>query len=234
MPVYALTDELSFPHPSLATADGLLAVGGDLSPERLVTAYASGIFPWYTDDDPEILWWAPSPRLVLLPEALHVGRSLRKAQRRAPYRLSLDEAFPQVIRGCAGIRRPGQAGTWITEEMQAAYTELHRLGVAHSVEAWEGTSLAGGVYGVALGGVFFGESMFARRPDASKLAFVALVEQLRRWGFVLVDCQVVTEHMVRFGAHEVSLEEFLARVDAGLELPHRPGPWRFDPPPSGG
>ncbi|MEM9457683.1 MAG: leucyl/phenylalanyl-tRNA--protein transferase [Myxococcota bacterium] len=226
MPVYALTDELSFPHPSLATADGLLAVGGDLSPERLVLAYSNGIFPWYSDDRP-ILWWSPSPRLILLPDELHVGRSLRKAQRRVPYRLAFDEAFDQVIAACATVPRPGQNGTWITAEMQDAYIELHRLGIAHSAEAWEGDTLVGGVYGVALGGVFFGESMFARRPDASKLAFVTLVEQLRAWGFTLVDCQVVTEHLLRFGAREVELDEFLDRLRLGLKVPHRPGPWRF-------
>lgn len=227
MPVYALTEELWFPDPSEASSEGLLAVGGDLSPERVVLAYSRGIFPWYSEGRP-ILWWCPSPRLVLLPERLHVGRSLRKAQRRAPYRLSLDEAFPQVIEACARVPRPGQDGTWITRAMRKAYVELHRRGVTHSAEAWEGDELVGGVYGLSLGGVFFGESMFARRPDASKLAFVALVEQLRTWGFTLVDCQVVTEHLLRFGAHEVELPEFRRRLREGLELPGRPGPWRFD------
>ncbi len=230
VPVYALSDELSFPHPSLATDDGLLAVGGDLSPERLVLAYSNGIFPWYSDDRP-ILWWSPSPRLVLFPDELHVGRSLRKAQRRAPYRLSLDESFEQVIRACAGVPRPGQHGTWITEDMQQAYIELHRRGIAHSVEAWDGDTLAGGVYGLGLGGVFFGESMFARKPDASKLAFVTLVQQLQRWGFSMIDCQVVTDHLLRFGAREIELPEFLERLEQGLEHPHRRGPWSFESPP---
>ncbi|MCH9681555.1 MAG: leucyl/phenylalanyl-tRNA--protein transferase [Deltaproteobacteria bacterium] len=228
MPVYALPDELWFPDTAQATADGLLAVGGDLSPERLLLAYRSGIFPWYSDDRP-ILWWCPSPRLILLPENLHVGRSLRKTQRRAPYRLSLDEAFPDVIRACAKAARPGQFGTWITEDMQQAYIELHRRGVAHSVEAWDGDTLVGGLYGLALGGVFFGESMFARSPDASKLAFATLVEQLRTWGFTLVDCQVVTDHLLRFGAHEVELPEFLERLQRALKHPQRPGPWDWDP-----
>ncbi len=227
VPVYPLTDELSFPDPSLARADGLLAVGGDLSPERIVLAYTNGIFPWYSEDRP-ILWWCPSPRLVLLPERLHVGRSLRKAQRRAPYRLTLDTAFAEVITACASAARPGQFGTWITTDMQEAYIELHRLGVAHSVEAWEGDELVGGLYGLGLGQVFFGESMFARRPDASKLAFLTLVEQLRAWDFRMVDCQVVTDHLLRFGAHEVELEEFLERLDQAVTGPHRRGPWSWD------
>ncbi|MCX4245192.1 leucyl/phenylalanyl-tRNA--protein transferase [Paraliomyxa miuraensis] len=227
MPVYALTDEISFPPPELARDDGLLAVGGDLSPERLVLAYASGIFPWTCGPGP-ILWWCPSPRFVLLPDELHLSRSLRKQQRRAPYRLSLDEAFPQVIRECANQPRPGQRGTWIDTDMQAAYTRLHALGLAHSAEAWEGSTLVGGLYGVALGSVFFGESMFARRPDASKLAFAALVEQLSAWGFSLVDCQMQTEHLERFGARDIPLEEFLATLDEGIERPTRQGRWRFD------
>lgn len=230
MPVYALTDEIAFPPPELARDDGLLAVGGDLSPERLVLAYASGIFPWTCGPGP-ILWWSPAPRFVLFPDELHVSRSLRKQQRRAPYRLSLDEAFPQVIRGCATAPRPGQRGTWIDADMQAAYIRLHELGLAHSVEAWEGTTLVGGLYGVALGSVYFGESMFTRRPDASKLAFVALVEQLRAWGTTMIDCQLHTEHLDRFGAREIPLPEFLARLEDGVDQPTRRGPWRFDDPP---
>lgn len=229
MPVYALSDEISFPPPELARDDGLLAVGGDLCPERLVLAYASGIFPWTCGPGP-ILWWCPAPRFVLLPHELHVGRSLRKQQRRAPYRLSLDEAFPTVIRACASVPRPGQRGTWIDADMQAAYIRLHELGLAHSVEAWEGDTVVGGLYGVALGSVFFGESMFAHRPDASKLAFAALVQQLRAWGFTLVDCQIHTEHLERFGAREIELPEFLARLEDGVDRPTRRGPWRFDEP----
>lgn len=227
--MYALTEELWFPNPSQATEEGLLAVGGDLSPERIVMAYSRGIFPWYSEGRP-ILWWSPSPRLVLLPEHLHVGRSLRKAQRRRPYRLSLDEAFPRVIEACARVPRPGQHGTWITRDMRDAYIGLNERGITHSVEAWAGDELVGGVYGVALGGVFFGESMFATRPDASKLAFVALVEQLQRWGFGLIDCQVVTDHLLRFGAYEVELPEFLRRLRQGLARPGKPGRWCFDPP----
>ncbi len=227
MPVYALTEELSFPPPELAREDGLLAVGGDLSPERLVLAYQNGIFPWTTEHGP-LLWWCPAPRFVLMPEDLHVGRTLRKLQRRAPYRLSLDEAFAEVIRGCATTKRPGQPGTWIRPDIQAAYIELHRRGIAHSVEAWEGDTLVGGLYGVALGSVFCGESMFARRPNASKLAFVAVVEQLRAWGFTMVDCQIFTEHLDRFGAIELELDDFLEQLYDGIEGPGKQGRWRFD------
>lgn len=233
MPVYALSDELAFPPPELARDDGLLAVGGDLSPERLVLAYESGIFPWVSEGGP-LLWWCPAPRFVLLPEELHVGRTLRKLQRRPPYRLSLDEAFPRVIRSCASTPRPGQHGTWIRRDIQEAYIRLHELSVAHSVEAWEGDELVGGLYGVALGSVFCGESMFAHRPNASKLAFVALVEQLRAWGFTMIDCQVFTEHLERFGAREIELPEFLDRLDDGIARPGRPGRWWFDPPPARG
>ncbi len=234
MPVYALPDELVFPPPELAREDGLLAVGGDLSPERLVLAYESGIFPWTSEDGP-LLWWSPAPRFVLLPEELHVGRTLRKLARHPPYRLSLDEAFVEVIAQCAATPRPGQRGTWIRPDIQAAYAELHGLGITHSVEAWEGDALVGGLYGVALGSVFCGESMFAHRPNASKLAFVALVEQLRAWGFTMIDCQMHTHHLERFGAREIEREEFLARLDEALGHPGRPGRWRFDPgpPPAG-
>jgi leucyl/phenylalanyl-tRNA--protein transferase len=227
MPVYALSEELAFPHPSLAEPNGLLAVGGDLSPERLILAYRNGIFPWYSADNP-ILWWCPSPRPVLLPEDLRIGRSLRKTIRREPYRITMDRAFSEVVEECATVPRPSQDGTWITAEMQAAYRELHDLGVAHSVEAWEKDDLVGGLYGVSLGGAFFGESMFARRPDASKLAFVRLVGQLAAWGFRLVDCQVETEHLHRFGARDLPLDDFLERLGHALELPTRSGRWSFD------
>ncbi len=232
MPVYALSDELAFPPPELAREDGLLAVGGDLSPERLVLAYENGIFPWVSEGGP-LLWWCPAPRFVLFPEELHVGRTLHKLQRHPPYRISLDEAFPRVIRNCASTKRPGQRGTWIRRDIQQAYIELHGLEVAHSVEAWEGDELVGGLYGVALGSVFCGESMFAHRPNASKLAFVALVEQLRAWGFTMIDCQMHTEHLERFGAREIELDDFLDRLDEGIARPGRPGRWRFDPPTTG-
>jgi leucyl/phenylalanyl-tRNA--protein transferase len=226
MPVFALDESLVFPDPALATPQGLLAVGGDLSPERLELAYREGIFPWYSEGRP-ILWWSPSPRLVLLPEELNVQRSLRKAIRRAPYRLTMDEAFDRVIDACARTPRPAQDGTWITAEMRDAYVRLHERGIAHSVEAWEGDALVGGLYGVSLGAAFFGESMFAHRPDASKIAFARFVEELRAWGFQLVDCQVVTEHLLRFGAREIDREDFLDRLADALDAPDRRGKWQF-------
>jgi leucyl/phenylalanyl-tRNA--protein transferase len=225
VPVFRLDERLGFPSPALAE-DGLLAVGGDLRPERLLLAYASGIFPWYDDRQP-ILWHSPDPRMVLEAENLHVPASLRKTIRRCPYRLTLDSAFDEVIQGCAAARRTEGPGTWITPEMIAAYTELHRLGFAHSAEAWAGEELAGGLYGVSLGGAFFGESMFARRPDASKIAFVALVDQLARWGIRLVDCQVHTGHLERFGAEEWPRSRYLEALRKALEEKTRRGSWRF-------
>ncbi|MGH1343462.1 MAG: leucyl/phenylalanyl-tRNA--protein transferase [Nannocystales bacterium] len=227
MPVYQLPKDLVFPDPALADDEGLLAVGGDLSPERLVLAYQHGIFPWYSEGRP-ILWWCPRPRLVLLPEELKINRSLRKAIRRAPYRITLDTAFDAVLGACAETPRPDQGGTWITSDMRAAYNELHRLGIAHSVEAWQGDRLVGGLYGLALGTAFFGESMFALAPDASKIAFATLVQQLHAWSFRLVDCQVVTEHLVRFGAREFELGDFLGQLEVATQDRHRKGPWRFD------
>ena len=232
MPVYRLSERLAFPPPELAEESGLLAVGGDLRPERLLLGYHLGIFPWYHEGLP-ILWYSPDPRMVLEADRLVIGRSLRKVMRRAPYRITLDTAFGRVIRACAEVPRPDQEGTWITGEMIEGYEELHRLGYAHSVEAWSGEELAGGLYGVSLGAAFFGESMFARAPDASKIAFVTLVEQLRRWDIGLIDCQVHTEHLERFGAEEWPRERFLARLARALERPTRPGPWSFDPAEAG-
>jgi len=226
VPVFRLDDRLVFPPPSLAE-DGLLAVGGDLRPERLLLAYASGIFPWYDEGQP-ILWHSPDPRTVLDANRLHVPTSLRKTIRRRPYRLTLDTAFDAVIAGCAAAGRPDGPGTWITAEMIEAYGELHRRGFAHSVEAWNGEELAGGLYGVSLGSAYFGESMFARRPDASKVGFVALVEQLVRWGITLVDCQVHTGHLERFGAEEWPRERYLAALRRALREPTREGKWEFD------
>jgi leucyl/phenylalanyl-tRNA---protein transferase len=230
VPVFRLPREVIFPDPELAEPDGLLAVGGDLSPERLLAAYAEGIFPWYNEENP-ILWWSPDPRLVLEPPALHVSRSLRRTMRRGAYRVTADTAFETVIRRCAARDRPGQQGTWISEAMIEAYATLHRLGFAHSFEAWEGDTLAGGLYGVSLGAAFFGESMFADRPDASKVAFAASVEWLAGRGVGLVDCQVRTEHLARFGAHEIPRREFLERLAKALEEPTRRGRWEYDAPP---
>jgi leucyl/phenylalanyl-tRNA--protein transferase len=226
MPVFELDRRLLFP-PVEYAEDGLLAVGGDLSPERLILAYSLGIFPWYSEGQP-ILWHSPDPRMVLRAEGLRLSRSLRKALRHNPYRLTLDTAFPKVLEACGSVKRPGQRGTWITRGMKKAYVELHRRGFAHSVEAWSGDRLAGGLYGVSLGGAFFGESMFAREPDASKLAFATLVPQLQRWGIDLIDCQVHTEHLARFGAEEWPRKVYLAALRQALQRATRTGVWRFD------
>ncbi len=227
MPVFRLDERLVFPPPELAE-DGLLAVGGDLSPDRLLLAYAMGIFPWYDEGQP-ILWHSPDPRLVLSAAELHVSRSLERTLRRGTFRVTFDAAFGRVVDACAAAPRPGQHGTWITGEMRRAYKRLHRLGYAHSAEAWRGNRLAGGLYGVSLGGVFFGESMFTREPDASKAAFVSLVRQLQRWDITLVDCQVTTEHLERFGAREWPRERFIAALGEALEQPTRKGRWEMLP-----
>jgi leucyl/phenylalanyl-tRNA--protein transferase len=207
----------------------LLAVGGDLAPERLLAAYRHGIFPWYSEDQP-ILWWSPDPRAVLFPDELKVSRSLRKTLRKAPFEVRLDSAFRAVMEACAAPRADG-LGTWITDEMLDAYTGLHQLGYAHSAECWADGELVGGLYGMALGGVFFGESMFARRTDASKVAFVHLVTQLRAWNFALIDCQVTTAHLTRLGARAIPRAEFEALLDRHAPRDHRPGPWRLEAAP---
>lgn len=226
MPVFRLSSEILFPDPSLAEEDGLLAVGGDLTPDRILRAYAEGIFPWFNEGSP-ILWWSPDPRLVLFPEELHVSASLARTMRRGSFRVSADTAFGQVIRGCARSRRSGQSGTWITEEMIEAYEELHRIGFAHSFEAWTGDVLAGGLYGVAIGGAFFGESMFSERADASKVAFARGVEFLGSSGIELIDCQVRTDHLVRLGAREIPRTHFLDLLDDLVGKPALPTAWKL-------
>jgi leucyl/phenylalanyl-tRNA---protein transferase len=227
--IFRLDHRLIFPPPELAEDSGVLAVGGDLSEERLILAYSSGIFPWPHEGLP-LLWHSPDPRTVLVPKEIHIGRSLAKTMRRGHYEVRLDTAFRQVIRGCSQKYRPDQDGTWITDEMIEGYVALHRRGLAHSIEAWQGDELKGGLYGVSLGGAFFGESMFADAPDASKVAFATLVRQLDAWGFDFVDCQVHTEHLERFGAVEWSRTRFLAALKRALKKPTRVGPWQLDPP----
>jgi leucyl/phenylalanyl-tRNA---protein transferase len=226
VPIYRLDERLLFP-PAAEAEDGLLAIGGDLKPERLVLAYSQGIFPWYEQGQP-ILWHSPDPRMVLPASQLHVPRSLAKVMKRGDYRFTLDTAFADVIAGCAAAYRPGQRTTWITPAMRKAYGELHRRGVAHSVEAWQDDRLVGGLYGVSLGRAFFGESMFATAPDASKAAFVALVRQLVRWEVDLIDCQVHTDHLARFGAEEWPRRRYLRALAKSLQSPTRTGPWSFD------
>ena len=237
IPTQKLVDELvaafTFPDPRVADERGLLAYGGDLAPERLLSAYAQGVFPWY-DEDP-ILWFSPDPRMILRPSDLHVGRSLAKRERARPYLIKMDTAFRAVITACREMRRPDQDGTWINEDMLEAYCELHTLGFAHSVEAWaadveseSGERLVGGLYGIALGQAFFGESMFAHAPDASKVAFAAFARQLEAWNFSVIDCQVTTEHLARFGATEWTREKFLSTLPGIFEAETRLGLWAFD------
>jgi leucyl/phenylalanyl-tRNA--protein transferase len=224
MAVFALTRELAFPSPAHAEENGLLAVGGDLSPRRLLLAYTMGIFPWYSEGQP-ILWWSPDPRLVLFPEELRVSRSLGKTIRKNLFRVTVDTAFGEVIASCARVHRRDDGGTWLTGEMVEAYRALHRLGFAHSVECWHEEKLAGGLYGMALGRAFFGESMFSLEPDASKVALVRLVEELRERAFEIIDCQVSTMHLVRMGAREIPREEFLRILSGAVEKAARPGKW---------
>lgn len=202
---------------------GLLAAGGDLSPERLLAGYRRGIFPWYESGQP-ILWWCPDPRAVIYPDELHVSRSLQRTLRRGLLQPTIDRAFGAVVDGCAA-ERPGQHGTWITPAMNAAYRRLHELGHAHSVETWAGDELVGGVYGVALGQVFFAESMFSRESDASKVALVYLTERLRRWKFLLIDCQMTSAHLASMGAREIPRAEFVQAVAALSARPAADRAW---------
>lgn len=227
MTIFALPSEPVFPDPAHADADGLLAVGGDLSSRRLLIGYGLGIFPWYSANSP-ILWWSPEPRLILEPDRVHVPDRLERILRRGSFRFTLDTAFEEVITACARSPRRGAVGTWIVPEMHAAYCRLHELGFAHSVEAWCEDQLVGGLYGVALGQAFFGESMFYLQPNASKAAFVTLIRALRDAGYSLFDCQQTTLHMVRFGGFEVMREEFLTRLEAALKTPTQCGRWVLD------
>jgi leucyl/phenylalanyl-tRNA--protein transferase len=226
MPVFRLDDDVRFPRPALAEPGGLLAVGGDLRLERLVAAYRRGIFPWYDETTP-ILWWSPNPRPILLPWEVRVPRRLTRTIRSGRFRVTIDADFGGVIRGCAAAVRERQEGTWIVPEMITAYERFHAAGFAHSVEAWQDGELVGGAYGVAIGKAFFGESMFHRVTDASKVAFVALAGHLDRLGFHFIDCQQTTAHLCRFGAFEVPRHEFMRRLEAARDCPPS-GPWRLD------
>ncbi len=220
--------DLRFPPVDLSNPEGLLAVGGDLRPERLLEAYRHGIFPWYSDDQP-ILWWSPNPRTVLFPDKLHISRSLKRSLRPGIFKVTFDTCFRDVMQQCAGPRpQYPDGGTWITAEMLDAYTTLHEQGYAHSVETWQEGELAGGVYGVALGGAFFAESMFTRVPDASKVALVSLVRQLQAWGFRIIDCQQASPHVMRFGAEEIPRRDFLSHLTAALAMTERLGIWKFN------
>ncbi len=216
-----------FPPVEHASPEGLLAIGGDLSSDRLLEAYKLGIFPWYSQGQP-ILWWSPDPRAVLYPSHLKVSRSLKKTLRNRSYRVTMDTSFEQVIHRCAAPRRKEQAGgTWITTDMIDAYLKLHQLGYAHSIETWSDGGLVGGLYGVSMGAAFFGESMFSARSDASKTALVYLVRLMQRWNFHFIDCQVPSPHVMRLGAESVPRVRFLGELEIALQFPHRTGNWRF-------
>ncbi len=208
-------EDIWFPDPYNAPGDYPLAIGGDLSPERLIFAYSLGIFPWYSEDEP-ILWWSPDPRMILFPDELKISRSLKKVLKNKGFEVRFNTAFEDVIKNCATVKRKGQDGTWLTPEMIEAYIRLHKLGFAHSVETYLDGKLVGGLYGVAIGGVFFGESMFHKVSDASKVAFVHLVKRLKEKGFDIIDCQQSTPHMARFGAREIPRKEFLDIISKSI------------------
>ncbi len=224
MPVYQLDKELVFPHPSLAEEDGLLAVGGDLSTERLLLAYANGIFPWYDEGWP-IMWWAPDPRMVLFPEKLKISKSLKQTLRNKKFTVTFDAHFKDVIEACSKVPRSGQNGTWIVREMKQAYIRLHEKGYAHSVEIFKDGLLAGGLYGVSLGRIFFGESMFHIERDASKVALFYLVERLKKWEFMLIDAQQDTPHMRKLGGETIPGRRFLEILKQSLQYPTIIGNW---------
>jgi len=222
------------PFPPLDSAlrepNGLLAAGGDLSPQRLIEAYSRGIFPWFNPGEP-ILWWSPDPRMVLFPGELKVSRSLRKTLKKHPYEIRVDTAFRQIMKACAAPRND-HSGTWITPAMIGAYTELHLQGLAHSVETWMGNKLVGGLYGISLGRMFYGESMFSLATDASKIAFVHLVRQLERWGFGMIDCQMKTAHLATLGAREIPRAEFSQKLTELVNFPGINGAWHFNHEPA--
>lgn len=224
MPVYLLSDEPFFPDPELARADGLLAIEGDLTTERLIQAYANGIFPWYSDGEP-IMWWSPNPRMVLFPKDFKRTKSLRRTVNKGLFKVTFDVAFEKVINLCASTRKNDEWGTWITGEMIDAYIALHNMGLAHSVESWLDGKLVGGLYGVSLGGVFFGESMFHLVSDASKVALWHLVDKLLSWNFDLIDAQQETPHLSRLGAVAIERKKFLHLLNKSLDKPAKQGRW---------
>ena len=210
----------------MAEPSGLLAIGGSLSPERLLKAYARGIFPWYSPEDP-LLWWSPDPRTVLFPEEFHCPRRLQRTVRRQRFTVRSDTSFAQVIETCATIPRQHEKGTWITAEMQTAYIQLHQEGFAHSIETWQDNQLVGGLYGVSLGRCFFGESMFSQASDASKTALAVMVQKLLEWNFLFIDCQFQTEYLSHFGTREISRHKYLKLLEHAMRHPTKHGPWNF-------
>jgi leucyl/phenylalanyl-tRNA--protein transferase len=210
--MYLLDEKLSFPHPSLANEEGVLAIGGELSVDRLLLAYRNGIFPWFEEGE-VIVWWSPNPRMVLYPDKLRVSKSMRKIIREKQFTVSFDKAFDEVIENCKTIHRPNQGGTWITPDMKKAYSDLHNKGIAHSVEVWEGEELVGGLYGVNVGKVFCGESMFSKKSNTSKLAFITLVQELFNHNYFMIDCQMYTDHLASLGAEEIDRDQFLLELN---------------------
>lgn len=225
--MFLLSDKIEFPPPRFARRDGLLAIGGDLSQKRLLLAYQMGIFPWFSDGDP-ILWWSPDPRLILYPQEIRVSKRLQRTIRKGAFQITADTAFSEVITSCAKVRDDEDGGTWIVDEMIEAYCNLHEAGFAHSVEAWYEGKLAGGLYGISLGRCFFGESMFTHISNASKVAFVKLVEYLTALSFDIIDCQVTTNHLLSFGAKEIPRRQFLKQLANSLNFPTKKGRWHLN------
>lgn len=228
MPLFRLSSQIDFPPAWLARPDGLLCIGGDLHPQRLILAYQNGIFPWFSENEP-ILWWSPDPRLILIPNEIKVSRSMNKTLRKGKFQVTFDTAFESVITACAQPRAGECNGTWLVEEMIEAYIELHRMGVAHSVEAWHNGELVGGLYGICLGKSFFGESMFSRKSDASKTALVALARHLQAHDFDMIDCQVTSPHLLSLGAKEVPRQSFLDILNRSLTRETDPDLWSCPP-----
>jgi leucyl/phenylalanyl-tRNA--protein transferase len=226
VPVFLLSDTIEFPPPHLASEEGLLAVGGDLTQKRLLLAYRMGIFPWFSNNEP-ILWWSPDPRLVLYPHEIKTSKTLKKIIKKEVFKVTMDLAFNEVINQCAQVRLKKNQGTWIIEDMIEAYCQLHESGFAHSVEVWRQGELVGGLYGVSLGKCFFGESMFTRISNASNIALVKLVEYLKELSFNMLDCQVPTEHLTRFGARQIPRIRFLNQLEKSLKAPTRKGKWDY-------
>ncbi len=216
MPLFRLSERLDFPPAWLARSDGLLCIGGDLSAQRILLAYENGIFPWFSENEP-ILWWSPDPRLVLIPEHINISKSLKKKIKKNSFHLTLDHAFEETILSCAQPRRKKYAGTWLIEEMIEAYIQLHKLGYAHSIETWKEGLLVGGLYGICLGGIFFGESMFSFESDASKIALITLAHHLKQHRFDLIDCQVTTNHLLSMGATEISRNSYLDIIQQSIK-----------------
>jgi leucyl/phenylalanyl-tRNA--protein transferase len=225
MPIFLLGEEAVFPPPELSSPEGIIAVGGDLSPRRLLNAYAAGIFPWYSQGEP-ILWWSPDPRLVLFPGEVHISKSMKRIINKKRFHLTCDRGFKEVIEKCRQPRLT-QPGTWITDDIQEAYVQLHNMGYAHSVEVWQDKKLVGGLYGVSLGKCFFGESMFSHVANASKFAFIRFFQRLFQSGFIMVDCQVPSEHLKQLGAREIPRTEFLALLEQGLTYKTLKGKWEI-------